>query len=114
MRRFDLRLVIQNHIQQGIMDLHVSVVIYIPQSAEFVHEEADPRSRCANHFRQGFLTDFPYNRLRASFLPEICKQKNKPREALFAQLNNWSSKSGCSEPICTTGKALKISIHCGW
>jgi hypothetical protein len=37
--RFDLRLVVQNHVQQGIMDLKFSVVFDEAQFAEFVHEK---------------------------------------------------------------------------
>jgi hypothetical protein len=38
--RFDLGLVIQNHVQQGIMDFKFSVVFDKTQFAEFVHEKA--------------------------------------------------------------------------
>ena len=41
--RPDLGLVVQNHIQQGIMDLRLSVVFDEAQSAELVHEIADAR-----------------------------------------------------------------------
>jgi hypothetical protein len=38
--RFDLGLVVQNHVQQGIMDFQFSVVFDKTQFAEFVHEKA--------------------------------------------------------------------------
>jgi hypothetical protein len=38
--RFDLGLVVQNYIQQGIMDFQFSVVFDEAQFAEFVHEKA--------------------------------------------------------------------------
>jgi hypothetical protein len=38
--RFDLGLVVQNHVQQGIMDFQFSVVIDKAQFAELVHEKA--------------------------------------------------------------------------
>jgi hypothetical protein len=38
--RVDLGLVVQNHVQQGIMDLQLSVVFDKTQFAEFVHEKA--------------------------------------------------------------------------
>jgi hypothetical protein len=38
--RFDRGLVVQNHVQQGIMDLEFSVVFDKTQFAEFVHEKA--------------------------------------------------------------------------
>jgi hypothetical protein len=37
---FDLGLVVQNHVQQGIMDFQFSVVVDKAQFAEFVHEKA--------------------------------------------------------------------------
>jgi AI-2E family transporter len=40
--RFDLGLVVQNHVQQGIMDFQFSVVFDEAQFAEFVHEKAHP------------------------------------------------------------------------
>jgi hypothetical protein len=38
--RFDRGLVVQNHVQQGIMDFQFSVVFDKAQFAEFVHEKA--------------------------------------------------------------------------
>src|ERR1700745_3393873 len=76
--RFDLGLVVQNHVQQGIMDFQFSVVFDETQFAEFVHEKAHPRSGRADHLRQRFLTELSHDRLWPSFLAEICKQKEKP------------------------------------
>jgi hypothetical protein len=73
--RFDRGLVVQNHVQQGIMDLQFSVVFDKTQFAEFVHEKAHARSRRADHLRQGFLTEISHDRLRPAFLAEICKEK---------------------------------------
>jgi hypothetical protein len=53
---FDLGLVVQNHVQQGIMDFQLSVVFDKTQFAEFVHEKAHARSGRADHLRQCFLT----------------------------------------------------------
>src|SRR6266480_1164940 len=91
--RFDLGLVVQNHVQQGIMDFQFSVVFDEAQFAELVHEKAHPRSGRADHLRQRFLTEVSHDRLRPAFLAEICKQKEKSGEALFLELNNWSIKS---------------------
>jgi hypothetical protein len=49
--RFDLGLVVQNHVQQGIMDFQLSVVFDKTQFAEFVHEKAHARSGRADHLR---------------------------------------------------------------
>src|SRR5258705_11221559 len=73
--RFYLGLVVQNHVQQGIMDFQFSVVFDKTQFAEFVHEKAHARSRRADHLRQGFLTKSSHDRLRPAFLAEICKEK---------------------------------------
>jgi hypothetical protein len=84
--RFDLGLVVQNHVQQGIMDLDFSVVFDKTQFAEFVHEKTHARSGRAYHLRQRFLAELSHDRLRLPFLAEICKQKKKPGEALFARI----------------------------
>jgi hypothetical protein len=84
--RFDLGLVVQNHVQQGIMDLKSSVVFDKTQFAKFVHEKAYARSGRADHLRQRFLTELSHDRLRPAFLAEICQQKEKPGEALFARI----------------------------
>ena len=73
--RFDRGLVVQNHVQQGIMDFQFSVVFDKSQFAEFVHEKAHARSRRADHLRQGFLTKISHDRLRPAFLAEIRKKK---------------------------------------
>src|SRR5882672_4076149 len=86
--RFDLGLVVQNHVQQGIMDFQFSVVFDKSQFAEFVHEKAHARSGRADHLRQRFLTELSHDRLWPAFLAEICKQKEKPGEALSLELNN--------------------------
>src|ERR1700730_6758037 len=82
----DLGIVVQDHIQQGIMDLDFSVVFDEAQFAEFVHEEAHARPGRANHLRQRFLTERSHDRLRLPFLAEICKQKKKSGETLFARI----------------------------
>jgi hypothetical protein len=40
--RLDLRLLVQNHVQQGFMDFDFSVVFDETQLAEFVHEKTYP------------------------------------------------------------------------
>jgi len=84
--RFDLGLVVQNHVQQGIMDFQFSIVFDKAQFSEFVHEKAHARSRRADHLRQRFLTELSHDRFRPAFLAEICKEKEKSSEALFARI----------------------------
>src|SRR6202040_4319478 len=82
----DLGIVVQDHVQQGIMNLDFSVVFDEAQFAEFVHEKAHARSRRADHLRQRFLTELSHDRLRPAFLAEICQEKEKSGEALFARI----------------------------
>ena len=62
--RFDRGLVVQNHVQQGIVDFQFAVVFDKTQFAEFVHEKAHARSGRADHLRQCFLTELSRDRLR--------------------------------------------------
>src|SRR3984893_8916521 len=84
--RFDLRLVVQNHVQQGIMDLKFSVVFDKAQFTELVHKKAHARPGRADHLRQSLLTELSHDRLRLTFLAKICKQKEKASQALFARI----------------------------
>src|SRR5580704_17180748 len=84
--RFDLGLVEQDHVQQGIMDLDFSIVFDKTQFAELVHEKAHTRSGRADHLRQRLLTKLSHDRLRPAFLAEICKEKEKSSEAFFARI----------------------------
>jgi hypothetical protein len=58
--RFNLRLIVQNHVQQGIVDFNIAVVVNKAQLPKFVHEKADTRSRRADHLRKSLLADFCY------------------------------------------------------
>src|ERR1700730_247578 len=68
LRRFDLGLVEQNHVQQGIVDLEFPVIFDKTQFAEFAHEKAHARSGRSDHLRQCFLTKRCHDRLRPAFL----------------------------------------------
>ena len=46
----NLRLVVENYVQQGTVDFNVTVVINKTQFPKFVHEKTYARSRRANHF----------------------------------------------------------------
>jgi hypothetical protein len=59
--RSNLRLIVQNHVQQGTVDFNLAaVVIDKAQFPKFVHEKTDARSRRADHLREGLLADFCY------------------------------------------------------
>src|SRR5476649_203644 len=64
----------------------MAVVTDESKLAEFVHESANAGSGGADHLRQCFLTDIHQNRLRAAFLSEMRKQKEKARESLLARI----------------------------
>src|SRR5260370_26812275 len=82
----DLWLVVQNHVQQRIMHFQCSIVFDEAQLAELVHEKADARSRSADHLGKHFLAELSHDRFRPAFLAEICKQKEKSGETLFARI----------------------------
>src|SRR3979411_670543 len=83
---FDLGLLVQNHVQQGFMDFDFSVVFDQTQLAELVHKKTHAGSGRADHLRQHFLTVLSDDRLRTAVLAEICKEKEKSGEALFARI----------------------------
>jgi hypothetical protein len=56
--RFNLWLIVQNHVQQGTVNLDMAVVINKAQFTKFVHEKTHARSRRADHLRQCPLADF--------------------------------------------------------
>ena len=64
----------QDDIQQRGVDLQPAVVVNEPQFSEPVHEGADPRAGCADHFRQHFLTDLGNYALRFAFLAKMGEQ----------------------------------------
>jgi hypothetical protein len=80
----DFRLLMQNQIQQGAMDLNVAVIFNKAQLPKLVHEEAHARPRGADHLRQRLLADFRQNGFGLAFLPEICKKQEGSRQPLLA------------------------------
>jgi hypothetical protein len=74
----DLRLVVQNRIQQRTMDLYLSVVADEAFFPEPVQKETDAGSGRADHFCQYLLAEGNRDGLRALFA-EIRQKKEKPR-----------------------------------
>ena len=68
----------QNHVQQGTVDLNSAVVINQAQPPEFVHEKVDACSRRTNHLRQCLLANFRQQRLWLTFFAKIRKNKERP------------------------------------
>ena len=68
----------QNYIEQRAVDLQGSLgaagVVDEAQLPEAVHEEADSRTRGADHFSERFLTDLRDNGFRNPFLAEMSQQ----------------------------------------
>jgi hypothetical protein len=77
---------VENDIQKRAMDLQPAVVVNKAQFSEPVHEEADPRAGCADHFRQHFLTDLGNDSLRYPFLAKVSEQQKDPGQPLFARI----------------------------
>jgi hypothetical protein len=68
----------QNHVQQGTMDLNSAVVINQAQSSEFVHKKVDTCSRGTNQVRQCLLANFRQHRFWLTFSAEIRKNQQRP------------------------------------
>ena len=76
----------ENYIEQRAVDLEAAVVVNKAELSEPIHEEADPRAGCADHFRQRFLTDLGHYSLGRPFLPEMSEQQKNPCQPLFARI----------------------------
>ena len=80
----DLRLVVQDHVQQRVTDFQFSIVFNIAQLAKLVHEKAHARSGRANHLREGLLAKLPDDRLSRGFFAEIRQKQKGPRQPFLA------------------------------
>jgi len=80
----DLRLIVENHVQQGAVDFDAAVVVDKAQFSEFVHEETHAGSRRSDHFCQCLLADFRYDWLRPTFIAKIRQKQENPRQPLLA------------------------------
>ncbi len=74
----------QDHAQQRLIHFYSSVVFDKAEFSEFVHEEIYPRSRSADHARQGFLRDF-WQEVQGLVGLSVARQKQqRPCQAFFA------------------------------
>jgi hypothetical protein len=110
----------QNDIQQGAVNLQVAGVVDEAQPAEFIHEEAYPRSRRADHLREHFLVHLGNERLWLSFLAKIRQDKKHPSQTLFARieqlidqirLNSHIARQKASRSNGTVGPAAARQSH---
>ncbi len=56
------------------MNLQPAIIVNKAQFSEAIHEEADPRARCAHHFGQRLLADLGNYRLGLAFLAKLGEQ----------------------------------------
>ena len=82
----DVRLLVQNHIQQRTMDFYAAVVVDKTQFSKFVHESTDARSRRADHLCKCLLADFRQDWFGFAFLPKIREKQEGPCQALLARI----------------------------
>src|SRR5581483_3299108 len=85
-RTLDVRLIVEDHAQQGTVDLQFTVVTDESQSAEFVHEEAHPRPGSPDHFCKRLLADLGDDGFGFALLAEIRQQKKSPRQTFLARI----------------------------
>ena len=80
--------IVQNHVEQGAVDLDRAVVLDEPKLAEAVHEEADAGSRGADHVREGFLADFRDHDFRLAFFSELREQQERAPSRFSLELKS--------------------------
>ena len=116
----DVRLLVQNHIQQRTMDFYAAVVIDKTQFSKFVHESTDARSRRADHLCECLLADFRQDRFGFAFLPKIREKQEGPAKRFSLELNSWSTKSAstrivrakrCETNISESGLLMEDADH---
>src|SRR5467141_5101136 len=79
-------LVVQDHAQEGIVDVDLAVVLDEPEFPEFVHEKIDPRPRCPDHLRQRFLRHFGKHLLRLVLRAIARQQQQRARQPFLAPI----------------------------
>jgi len=84
----------KNHVQQRFMHANSSVVFDESQLAEAVHEEADSRSRGADHVGQSLLGDRRNQCLRLTRLAKFGHQQKNARQPLFAGIKELVDQVG--------------------
>jgi hypothetical protein len=77
---------VQDDVPQRVADADLAAVRDEAELAEFVHEETDPLPGGADHLGQGFLADLGDHRVRLLLFTEIGQPRQKPRQALFARI----------------------------
>ena len=73
------QLIVQDHIQQGLVYVDAAVVFDKPQPAKAIHKKAHARPGGADHLRQRFLRDLRNQRLWLARLAEFGPELKKVR-----------------------------------
>src|ERR1039457_6803399 len=90
------QLVVQNNVQEGFVNLDATVVFDKAELAKAVHEEADPRPGCPDHFRQSLLRDLGDKLFRFAGLSKLRHQQENSGQTLFAGVEELIDKIGLS------------------
>jgi hypothetical protein len=75
---------VQNHIQQGTVSFHSSVVFDEAQLTETVHKEAHSRPRSSYYSCECLLTHLWNHFMRLAFFAEVGQQQKHSRQPLLA------------------------------
>jgi hypothetical protein len=70
------------------MDRQPAVVIDKAKLPELLHEMADPRTGCADPWRQAFLIDTGMYSLGSVLLAKMSQQQENPSQTLLAELKS--------------------------
>ena len=79
-------LLVQNDSQKGLVDLDFAVVLDEAQLPELVHEHIDPRTRCADDFRQHLLRYLLKYPLWLVFLAIASEEQKGTRQSLLRRV----------------------------
>ena len=88
------QLVEKDHIEQRLIHLDAAVVTDKPELAKAIHKKSDVRPCGADHLRQRFLRDGGDEGVPFSRLAKFGHQKENPRQALFAGIEELIDEIG--------------------
>jgi len=78
--------IMENYFQQRLVHFNVAVVFDKPKPVESIHEEADARTRCPNHFRKRFLGDRRNLRFRLARLTILGHQEQNSGQTFLTRV----------------------------
>ena len=81
-----MRLLVQNEIQQGTVDLDATVVVNEAQFSTFVHEKTHAGPGRADHLRERLLADVRDHRLRFVFLAKVRQQQEQAGKTFLTRI----------------------------